>query len=288
MIMKKVTLIAVLNFGLLFAALNPIAWGQKLVVSPTVGIDNMIEAFKDDKPRISTRDLEDQEAIFREALKNGVIKLRREDWELDTEYCKGLDTITLAKKCFSDSSFSLEMMLFAGREEMAFMRLRVAHGGFAELFKRDDMWKGILAVYDMLDTKIDPNSEYRDLIRASTTHDALANMYFFPPFKKQLKGREQLFFDANLKTLKRYRYFSKNIDQYIDGYNDKVNLPFYREPFTVAYVALMLHESLNQKHYNEIMPKLSEVRFTREQKMADIEHYLDIVIPALETGVSGS
>jgi hypothetical protein len=253
-----------------------------MMVSPTVGMDRMIVKFKDYQPTIDAHDLELLEAQFEEYLNDGVIKIHREDWELDTEYCKGLDTITLAKKCFSSVTFSIQMGLFAGREEIAFMRLRVSHAGFAELFERDDLWKGILAVYDMLDTKIDPNSELNDIIHASTTHDALSNMYFFPPFKNQLKGREQLFFDANLKTLKMYRYFLKNIDQY----KGKAKIPFYRSPFTVARVALMLQESLNQQKYDEIISEISEVRFTQKQKMADIEYYIDLVIPAIEMGTN--
>lgn len=281
---KTAAMIVISNLCLTLIFFLSTAWGENMV-SPIVGIDQMIEKFGDNRPMTEEKkaELSLAESRFVENLNNGVIRIHREDWELDTNYCKSLDTISLAKRCFSGPSFTVEMSAFSTREEIAFMRLRISHGGFAELFERDDMWEGILAVYEMLDLKIDPNSEFKDIFHASITHDYFTNMYFFPPFKNQLKGREQLFLDANLKAMKRYRHFLKNFNQY----KGEARIPFYRSPFSVARVALMLHESLNQQNYIEIIPKLRDVRFSREQKMVDIEHYLDLVIPAIELGLSG-
>jgi hypothetical protein len=281
---KTAAIIAISNLCLTLVFYLSTAWGENMV-SPIAGIDQMIEKFEDDRPMTEEKkaELNLAESKFIESLNNGVIKVHREGWMMDANYCSSLDTISLAEKCFSDAIFSIEMGLFATHEEIAFMRLRVSHKGFAELFERTDMWEGILAVYEMLYSKIDPKSELSDIVQASTGLDSLENLYFFPPFKTQLKGREQIFLDANLKALKQYRQFVNNFDQY----KGEARIPFYRSPTSVAKVALMLHERLNPQKYNEILPKLTALRFSRDQKIEDIERYLDHVIPAIEMGLSG-
>ncbi len=279
---KDTAIIVIINFCLTVVFCLPIAWGEHMV-SPAAGIDQMIEKFEENRPMSEEKkaELAVVESKFVENLKNGTIILGRENWMMDASYCQSIDTVALAKKCFSDAIFSIEMGIFATHEEIAFMRLRVSHKGFAELFERPDMWKGIFAVYEMLYSKIDPKSELRGIVQASTGLDSLENLYFFPPFNAQVKGREQIFLNANLEALKRYKQFVKNFDQY----KGAARIPFYSSPASVAKVALMLHERLNPQKYNEILPELSALRFSREQKMEDIERYLNFVIPAIENGM---
>jgi hypothetical protein len=281
---RKTAIIAISNLCLTFILNLSTAWGENMV-SPIAGIDLMIEKFENDQPMTEEKkaELDLAESRFVESLNNGVINIHREGWMMDTNYCSSLDTISLAEKCFSDAIFSIEMGLFATHEEIAFIRLKISHKKFAELFERTDMWEGILAVYAMLCSKIDPKSELSDIVQASTGLDSLENLYFFPPFKTQLKGREQIFLDANVKALKKYRQFANNFDQYKGG----ARIPFYRSPTSIAKVALILHERLNPQKYREILPELTALRFSRDQKIEDIECYLDLVIPAIEMGLSG-
>lgn len=59
-----------------------------------------------------------------------------------------------------------------------------------------------------------------------------------------------------------FRQFIKNFDQAEVG----IGIPFYRSPMTIAKIALMLHERLNPKQYKAIIPMLSAIRFSQEQK----------------------
>lgn len=87
-----------------------------------------------------------------------------EKWMKPASYYQGLDTETLAKECFSEPIFAFEMIAFAGHEKAAFARLKVMHNEFAELFKRPDMWKGILVVYGMLTSQIYPGADRKDVL----------------------------------------------------------------------------------------------------------------------------
>jgi hypothetical protein len=80
-----------------------------------------------------------------------------------------------------------------------FVDLLVFHDGFAELYSRDDFWKGILHAYDSLSQKlVDPETGNREIVRVSGFLDAMSFLYGEPKFRHQLKGREKLFLDAHV------------------------------------------------------------------------------------------
>jgi hypothetical protein len=255
------------------------AWGE-VMVAPAAGIDQMIQRFDEvSMTEEKKEELKRIELKYLDMKSRGETLWKAEDWMKPENYYKGLDTEALARECFSRSTFAVEMIAFAGHEEVAFVRLKVMHNGFAELFSRSDMWKGILAVYEMLISNLDPMNDTKDVVRAALSLHSLENLYFFYPFKTQIKGHEELFLEANVGALKRFSWFIANRS------NGKI--PFYVEPFTVASVALMLQQQINPQNYNEIIPELSAVRFTNEQNKEDIKKYLDLAIPSLERGMHG-
>ena len=198
-------------------------------------------------------------------------------WMKSPEYYASLPTIKLAEECFARSVFGNEMSIY-NDPRFGLQRLRIMHNGFAELFKREDMWKGILAAYDHMSSRITPESDLMTIITASANFDAMDVLYQFPPLKKQVAGREAIFLAANLRTVKRYRWYLDNYDPEKLG-TDK---PFFCEPCSVAIVALMLAEKVDARRFAEVAPAIRSVRWPKEQDIEDVKNYLDLVIKSLE------
>lgn len=270
---------SILVLAIFFLVIYPVYAANKIIlVAPAYGIDQMIKKFN--QKTVSLEREQEYEKIrshFIDMKDRGEISIPASLIKPSGHYAS-LDTETLARECFSGSYFANIMGVYATHEDVAFIRLRVFHDGFAELFSRSDMWKGILSVYKMLVKNLDPKMAKIDIINTTTTLDSLTHLYFFPPFKEQLYGREEIFLEANLEALKRFKSFIENYHPT----GSMMKIPFYREPFSVARVALMLQQRTNPQNYYAIIPDLAGVRFSSEQKTTDIKKYLDLVIPALE------
>lgn len=276
------TCIAMILLLLCAFSLLRVAFGQTgraVIVVPALDVHGMVERFeKTSEAAWETDEIKRLEKKYMDMNRNGETRWPSEDWLKLASYYQGLDTETLAKECFSKPTFYIEMALYADHEEAAFVRLKVMHNGFAELFERPDMWKGILAVYGMLTSKIYPGAERGDVLFASATLDSLRELYFYYRFNAQVTGREKVFLDANVEALKAFRRFANSS-------KSMQETPFYRSPFVVASVALMLQQRTNPRNFDEMIPQLSAVCFSQEQRLEDIKYYLDLAIAALEKGM---
>ncbi|UCE48230.1 MAG: hypothetical protein JSW47_21850, partial [Phycisphaerales bacterium] len=181
------------------------------------------------------------------------------------------------------ATFGFEMTIY-DNPMVGYCSLEVRHNGFAELFRREDMWKGILHAYDFLSQKLNPKSDLRTIVRVSGNLDALGRMYRVPSFKEQVKGREAIFLEANLQVLKRYRQYLEDYDPAALG--TKGSPGFFREPCSVAQVALMLARQVAPHRYAGIEPSVTSVRWTKEQNVEDLRSFVNLVIEGLDGIVS--
>lgn len=226
-------------------------------------------------------ELAKHEESLLEMKKNGKTMWGSEKWMKAPEYYASLPTHKLAVECFAKPIFGFEMGIFDDNR-YGFQRLRIMHNGFAELFGRDDMWKGILWVYDDMSSRIDPKNDLKTIVSTSNNFDAMGALYQLPALKKQVEGRKAIFLAANLRTVKRYRWYLDNYDPATLG-TDK---PFFCEPCSVAKVALMLAEKVDPKRFAEVAPTIQSVRWPEEQDIEDVKKYLDLVIKSLDGIVS--
>jgi hypothetical protein len=225
------------------------------------------------KNRTADAALVKYERALLEMKKNGETMWNAEKWMKPPEYYASLSTSTLAQQCFEKPIFGFEMGIFDDNR-FGFQRLRILHNGFAELFHREDMWKGILAAYDHMSSRIVPGSDLTTIVSISVNFDEMGALYQLPAFKKQVEGREAIFLAANLRAVKQYR---RCLDNYVP---EKIG--FYCEPCSVAEVALMLAEKIDPKRFAEVAPAIQNVRWTKAQDIEDLKKYLDLVIKSLD------
>ena len=254
-------------------------------VSPTLELAKMIEFFEQDVFEDAQREanIAEKRLLWLDMKKRGVTKWGSDKWMKEPGYYKELETPELAEECFSRATFGFEMTIYDD-PMLGYCSLEVFHNGFAELFKREDMWKGILHAYDFLSLKLNPKSDLRTIVIISNHFDAFQRMYRIPSFKEQVKGREAIFLEANLQVLKRYRQYLEDYDPITLG--TKGSPGFFREPCTVAQVALMLAKQVAPRRYAGIEPALRSIRWTKEQKVEDLRSFINLVIEGLDGIVS--
>ncbi|MBN2589161.1 MAG: hypothetical protein JXA96_04825 [Sedimentisphaerales bacterium] len=256
-----------------------------LIVRPVGGLEELIEKYENGTkmPEFQIRGFEQLREKYLDAKKNGQTRWNSQNWMKDPNYYKSLDTLKLAEECFSGSLFANEMGIY-NDPAVGLESLKIFHNGFAELFNREDMWKGILHVYDVLSLKLDPKADLRQIVMASGQLDAIYKLYSFSPLREQAKGQEKILLDANFRTLKRFVWYIENYDSEKMGGSSG----FFCEPCSVAQVALMLAKQVNAQKYNEIINPITSVRCTREQKIPELKAFLELVISSLEGFVAES
>ena len=254
------------------------------LVSPTYELAELIERFEKD---CMSAEQKANVAVARTEWLNlkesGHTRWGSENWMKDPDYYKGLNTSQLVDECFSRTIFANEMSIY-NEAAFGFESLKIFHNGFAELFKREDLWEGILHLYEHLSAKLDPEADLIQIVSAASHLDELRKLYVLSPLREQVKGREAIFLGANLRVLKRFRWYLENYDPEKLGTGGSPG--FFREPCSVARVALMLAKQVDPKRYAEIEPAVTSVRWTKEQKIEDLKRFINLVITNLEGFVS--
>ena len=106
----------------------------------------------------------------------------------------------------------------------------------------------------------------------------MRELYGLSPLREQVKGKEDIFLAANLRTLKKFVWYLEYYDSEKSG-----NSPgFFGEPCTVAQVALMLAKQVNPEKYEQIIIPITSIRWTREQKVPELKAFLELVISSLD------
>jgi hypothetical protein len=202
-----------------------------------------------------------------------------ERWMKPPEYYQSLTTEQLAKECFERTIFGHEMTIF-NDPAFGFIRLEIHHNGFAELFKRDDMWKGVLDIYYQCSSNIDAQSDLQTIVINVIHLDGMTAIYNYPPFKAQLKGHELEFLTANVLVLKQCLNFLNTYDP--KAYGIKTDTPpFYGEVNSIARVALMLTKDIDPALHSKIETEIKNYRWSNEQKNEYLKQYLEFVLNKL-------
>ncbi|MHC4882385.1 MAG: hypothetical protein ACYTCV_07270 [Planctomycetota bacterium] len=181
-----------------------------------------------------------------------------ERWMKSPEYYQSLTTEQLAKECFERTIFGHEMTIF-NDPAFGFIRLEIHHNGFAELFKRDDMWEGILDTYYQCSSNIDAQSDLQTIVINVIHLDGLTAIY---------------------SVLKQCLNFLNTYEP--KAYGIKSNQPpFYGEVHSIAHVALMLTKDIDPALHSKIETEIKNYRWPYEQKNEYLKQYLELVLNKL-------
>jgi hypothetical protein len=266
------------------SAAEPAGSGEEWIIEPLLQLPERIRRYEGAFPPEAARaELVAFEELLRKSRAEGRLPWGAEEWMKDESYYRELETTKLAEECFSRSIFMWELGLFDLDVRVGLVdphkgwtRLKIMHNGFRELARREDMWKGILHIYDYLGARLLTAEDLITLVEAVGTLARLCDLYQIDEFKRQVKvpGREMLFLKANLKTLEQFR---RCIDTSVPS-KLGTTLGFYCEPADIAQVTLLLLKQVDPEQFAEVAPRLQRVRWRREQKLEDVRDLVDMVL----------
>ena len=116
-------------------------------------------------------------------------------------------------------------------------------------------------------------SDASPISRYSEALSALRRLYSdLPQLREQIRGRERIFLASHLRTLGRFKSFMDSCD---------AQGVFYPEPVWVAQMALALAHRVDPVAYARIEDGITSIRFSEEQKIAEVASLINLVIPTL-------
>jgi hypothetical protein len=254
------------------------------LVSPTAGLQDLMEMFEEEVIE------EAEETVdLAAAIRYMLAKKKRGEVEYpglkDPEYYEGLETRELAAECCTGVGLDGFEIVDDHKHVYIYHRLRILHNGFAELFKREDMWEGILHVYGLCAAKLDAKAKTAVTANVGGVLLGMRELYSFPPLAQQVKGREKMFLASTLRVLKRYKWF---IEEFIaqNMAADGQSLGFWCEPCSVATLSLAFAKQVDRQKYARIEPACTSIRWTQRQNPQDMLAFLTLVVTSLDGFVS--
>ncbi len=247
--------------------------------NPMLQLSTLIEAFESGLTYdgASSPALAEAEKELLEFKENGGSFWGARSWMEEPEYYRDLSSATLADECFSRPIVAQDMEVHDD-PQLVFKRLEIMHNGFAELFRRRDMFVGIQLVYGKLAERIAPDAPAGQIRRAAAALKSLREFYKFPVFRTQAHGHEQDFLDLNLQVLRSFLACLEALPEGVSG----DELPFFDEPFAVAQVAMMLARHIDIEQFTRIAPEILAARCA-DGDPGELAAFLQLVLARLET-----
>jgi hypothetical protein len=130
-------------------------------------------------------------------------------------------------------------MLVVRDPNFALKRLELLHKGYGELLAREDLWETMASGIEFSSNQLDRNAKFVDNARILSGLKKVANLYSYPPIKKQIMGHEKDFIKAHIAALSSIGQFYKDVDERDIHMGDNYNyLKFAGTASTLADVAL--------------------------------------------------
>jgi len=253
---------------------------QQILVSPLYGLDDMLQTFTTEAAANAATwaDLDATREKWLAFKKAGGTKWGSDKWMKTPEYYQKLPTTVLIRECFSTPTFWAEVNIYDDRR-FGVESLRIFHNGFAELFRRDDLWQAVIQLYSDLGRKIDPDTPVQELVTATMHLDTLEVLYLYTPLRTQVRGREALFAQANLDVVKRYVSY---LDNYSTATARGAGPLFLGEACTLVKVALMLISQTDLGKYIMARTQLSRTIWTTKQEPKQLREFLRSAVQLLD------
>jgi hypothetical protein len=247
-------------------------------IDPLFGVDEVARSFERSLEQNAAARLRYAafEADLREQRRAGVLMYGAEDWMRPVSYYQQLDTEALAIECFSRSMLEWELGIFDD-PTLGYIRVKVMHDGFAELFDRADFWKGLVRAHQMHTDKLQPTQSLQQVVRTAHFFDSMVLLVQVPEIQEKLKGKELELVKVQLQAVEQFIDYIRNFDPAAAGYPT----PFYGEPVSLVQASLALASRANAPGAAQAQAHLQQIRFPREQRVADIEQFLVLALESL-------
>ncbi len=201
------------------------------------------------------------ELALRASLKSGWQHTwsERGVWLTEKEIAS-LPTEELGKACFA-SGLPANLLLLYTNPNFAIRRLEVLHKhkGYAELFRRPDVWKGLIAAMEFHVSQLDPRAERAegtDNINPIRGLRILPVFYAYPSIRKSITGHEKEMISAHIRALEK-----------LITYHDSQLFSLRVAPVLIKY-GLALGKSISPQQYAAACSVLSQYGWGKDYDQA--------------------
>ncbi|MCC6579672.1 MAG: hypothetical protein IT440_04465 [Phycisphaeraceae bacterium] len=200
-----------------------------------------------------------------------------QQWMRSREEYEAMDSVTLARDCFSRSILQHELQLFDD-PRLGFLRVRAMHPGYAEWFARPDLWRGLAQVYVDKAEAITPKASLAAIVAGSGDMQGLKYLLTMPEIQERIRGREREIIVAQLAALRSVQRFMRDFDPKVTG----SSVPFFCEPVSVAESALTLAYRMDPQAAARADRALKRITFSADQRMAELKTFVDAAVDELD------
>jgi hypothetical protein len=224
-----------------------------------------------------------------EELKEFELELRKniaDGWEptwqslapdLTREDCMKMPTSDLAEVCFSSSVITRALLIY-NYPAYAFVRLKVFYPCYEELFKREDLYDGIIEAYSMYSSALDRKAHANTNVDSMMGLENLPYMFQIPQVKEQMKGNELVFIGAQLEALKKIRlYIDEDTDDALESSTPYFSL---RTPISLVNNALLTMREISPN--DPANDAIKSLQLPVKPNCGQVKKYIDDSITQIE------
>jgi hypothetical protein len=264
-------------------AATPSPANGQVLVAPLFDLDRMIQQYERRGADVLNADLaqKDFEAELLEFKKSGKTMWHSEKWMKPPEYYASLTTAALAEESFSDNVFYLEMSIYEN-PKYGVSRLRILHNGFAELFRRKDMWEGIVHAWDICSARLKSDSDLDTIVRSAQYLNGLSDFCLMDEFKGQTRDHQAAYFTAAFGAVRHFHDYAHQFKEEGLLKSTGVKIPFYGEPMRVVEFCLVLGMDMDAEASERATARLGAMRLSSKQNFDELLNYLDQSIAELQ------
>lgn len=223
-------------------------------------------------------------SIFESDLRTSIADGWTSPWQnlapkLTREESITMSTKELAEICFSSSIFARTQLLY-DEPIYAISRLKVLYPCYDELFKRDDLWVGVINAYSLYSSNLNQEEDPNLIIDNIMGLDNISRIFRLPILQEQIENKEHLIIKAHLEALKGLRLYIENDE------NEalKSSTPFFNitTPITLVNFALAFMKKASTSNSVPSIDNISKLQLPKEPNMGETKNYIDSAISEIE------
>jgi hypothetical protein len=252
-----------------------------MIVDPVV--DEVIRSLEAQAGEVFDQEEEARLAKFelelRQQLASGW-RLPGKELPLTEEEIGKMPTKELGIRLWATGLHARELMTF-DHANYAMKRLEVFYKGYAELFRRPDLWEAMIGGMDMLSSQLDTtrsDQENLSLVMALTT---LPETYGYPPIRRSIAGHEKELIRAHVAALLKIKDFVL-ADSRRDASLSTAARVTRRTVIILSQTALALGKPLSPTRALAARRSLSQFQWSEGGTREDMPRYVDLSVAQLQ------
>jgi hypothetical protein len=199
--------------------------------------------------------------------------------KLTPEQCAKMSTVDLAQVCFSSSYLTRRLLAENRKTAHTLITVTVWYPCYRELFKREDLWKGVLRAYSTYASRLDPRHDSNTVIDGWMGLGAVRDLFQLPKLQEQVQGRETLFVRAQLDSLKTIRS-SLNGEPKAESSS---SMPFVLgAPISLLQDTMVFMRRADPDRAGPTISRICKIPLSGNPTVGQMKTYLDAVMPEIE------